>query len=417
MDDATTGHLALLYRISQTFNSTLDLDEVLNRVMDEVIAATRAERGFLVLRRPDDSLVFQAARGLDSQRIETPEFQVSRGIVEKVARGGQPMLTSDAQSDQRVNLRDSVLNLKLRSIVCVPLQLKGEVTGVIYVDNRLQAGVFTKADLELLSAIAPTAAIAIENARLYQAAKEQGRMERELQMARDVQAQLMPRSTPQPVGWDIAARWQPAREVAGDYYDFIVDQADGALGLVIADVTDKGMPAALFMALSRSIVRASTLAASSPAEAMTQANRLIYADSANGMFVTLFYGCLDPASGRLTYVNAGHNPPLLYRAGLAEPQPLTRTGMAMGLLGHARYEQQTVQLEPGDSLFLYTDGVTDALNAARERYDEAALQQVLAAQRHQPAEVVLAEVDRALCAFVGDTAPFDDITMMLVKRL
>ena len=105
--DTAAGHLALLYRISQTLNSSLDLDEVLNRVMDEVIAATHAERGFLVLRRPDDSLVFQAARGLDHNRIEAPEFQVSRGIVEKVARGGQPMLTSDAQSDARLNLRQS----------------------------------------------------------------------------------------------------------------------------------------------------------------------------------------------------------------------------------------------------------------------------------------------------------------------
>src|SRR5258706_3702748 len=142
-------------------------------------------------------------------------------------------------------------------------------------------------DRELLPAIAPTAAIDIENARLYQAALEQGRLERELQMAREVQARLMPRATPQRAGWEFAARWQPAREVAGDYYDFIPDHADGSVGFVIADVTDKGMPAALFMALTRSVVRASTTAAASPAEAMTQANRLISADSVDGLFVTL----------------------------------------------------------------------------------------------------------------------------------
>jgi len=414
--DTTTGHLALLYRISQTLNSSLDLDEVLNRVMDEVIAVTRAERGFLVLRRPDDILVFQAARGLDHQRIEAPEFEVSRSIVEKVARGGQPMLTSDAQSDARLNLRQSVLDLGLRSILCVPLQLKGQVTGVIYVDNRLQAGIFAPADLELLSAIAPTAAIAIENARLYQAALEQGRLERELQMAREVQARLMPRATPQLSGWEFAARWQPAREVAGDYYDFIPDHPDGSVGFVIADVTDKGMPAALFMALTRSVVRASTTAAASPAEAITQANRLICADSANGMFVTLFYGRLDPASGRLTYVNAGHNPPLLFAGGQPQPAALTRTGMALGIFSGVRYDEQIVQLAPGDWLFLYTDGVTDALNAAGERFDEGTLAQALADLRGRGADEILDGVDRALRAFGGDRPPFDDVTLMLVKR-
>jgi sigma-B regulation protein RsbU (phosphoserine phosphatase) len=298
----------------------------------------------------------------------------------------------------------------------VPLELKGVVTGVIYVDNQLQAGIFTLADLELLTAIAPTAAIAIENARLYQAAIEQGRLERELQMARDVQARLIPRTTPQRAGWDFAARWEPAREVAGDYYDFITDHADGSVGFVIADVTDKGMPAALFMALTRSIVRASTTAASTPAEAISQANRLICADAANDMFVTLFYGRLDPATGRLTYVNAGHNPPLLFTAGQSEPAKLSRTGMAMGLDAGWVYEQRTVQLEHGDWLFLYTDGVTDAVNAAGESFDESGLVQCLNEHCRLGAAEILAGLDQWVCAFVGDKTPFDDITTMVLRR-
>ncbi len=414
--DTSNSHLALLYRISQTLNSSLDLDEVLNRVIDEVIAVTRAERGFLVLNGAEGSLDFRAARGLDRQRLEAPEFQISRGIVERVAREGQPMLTSDAQSDARLNLRQSVMILGLRSILCVPLQLKGRVTGVIYVDNRLQAGLFTQADLDLLAAIAPSAAIAIENARLYQAAVEQGRLERELQMAREVQARLMPRTTPERAGWEFAACWAPAREVAGDYYDFILDDRDSTVGLVIADVTDKGMPAALFMALTRSIVRASATAAASPAEAITQANRLICADAANSMFVTLFYARLDPASGELTYVNAGQNPPLLYAAGAAEPTPLTRTGMALGINPHAPYEQRTVRLAAGDAVLLYTDGVTDARNAAGDHFGMAALRQCLAERRGQGASEVLDGLNQVLRAFVGDTPPYDDITLMLVKR-
>src|SRR3990172_516506 len=204
MTEPSVDRLALLYRVSQTFNSTLDLDEVLNRVMDEVIAATRAERGFLMLRDASGQLAARAARGMDQRTVEDPRFQVSRGVVELVAREGRPQLTSDAQADARLTIRESVGMLGLRSILCVPLQHKGATLGVIYVDNRLQAGIFRPDDLELLTAIASSAAAAIENARLYQVAVEKGRLERELQVAREVQAGLLPRDTPRLPGWEFA---------------------------------------------------------------------------------------------------------------------------------------------------------------------------------------------------------------------
>ncbi len=167
LDRTPSGdRLALLYHLAQTFNSTLDLDQVLNRVMDEVIVATRAERGFVMLRESDGRLVFRAARGIDQQTIDDPAFQVSRSVVEKVALEGKAILTYDAQTDSRFNMRQSVVILGLRSVLCVPLALKNNILGVIYVDNRLQAGIFTLSDQELLSAIASNAAIAIENARL-----------------------------------------------------------------------------------------------------------------------------------------------------------------------------------------------------------------------------------------------------------
>jgi len=206
----------LLYRLSQTFNSSLDLSQVLNQVIDEVIAATRAERGFVMLSEPDGKLVFRAARGIDQQTIAEPGFQVSRGVVERVASKGQPMLTSDAQIDDRISMRTSVMSLGLRSVLCVPLKVKETTIGVIYVDNRLKAGIFAQADLDLMNAIAAIAAIAIENARLYQVAVEKGRMEQELQVAYKVQASLLPAALPQFPGWEFAARWHPAREVSGD---------------------------------------------------------------------------------------------------------------------------------------------------------------------------------------------------------
>jgi phosphoserine phosphatase RsbU/P len=330
-----------------------------------------------------------------------------------VAEEGRPLLTSDAQSDDRLSMRHSVVNLRLRSILCVPLRFRDKQVGVLYVDNRLQTGLFTQADLELLTAVAASAAIAIDNARLYQLAIEQGRLERELQMARDLQRSLLPQQAPQVPGWRFIARWQPARQVAGDFYDFI--PSPGGLGLVIADVSDKGMAAALFMALSRSILRAS-LSQAAPVDGISQANRLICADAANGMFVTLFYGLLDPATGELTYVNAGHDPPLLYRAATDDWQTLSPTGPALGLDEQMTYRQRTIRLEPGDFILLYTDGVTDALNEQQQEFGRDRLSRTVAAERLAPASRLVDTLEQALYTFVGGSEPFDDVTLLLVKR-
>ena len=174
------------------------------------------------------------------------------------------------------------------------------------------------------------------------------------------------------------------------------------------------------MALTRSIVRASVAALSAPAEAITQANRLICADAADGMFVTLFYAQLNPATGDLTYVNAGHNPPLHYSGGQAEPAALTRTGMALGIQPLFKFEQRTVRLAPGDWVFFFTDGVVDAVNAAGEYFGQAALQRAVRTPggpaAAETAAAMVASVDQALRDFTGATPPYDDITMMLLKR-
>ncbi|HNS53018.1 MAG TPA: SpoIIE family protein phosphatase [Anaerolineae bacterium] len=409
--------LALVYGLSQIFGSSLDLNQVLNRVIDEVLAAVQGERGFVMLSEPGGLLSFRVARGMDQQTIGSPHFQVSRGVVEQVASEGRALLTSDAQADDRLRLRRSVRDLGLRSIMCAPLTLRDRVTGVIYVDNRLRAGIFQQADLELLSAIASSAAMAIENARLYQVAVEKGRMESELQVARELQAGLLPADPPSIAGWDVAARWLPAREVSGDYYDF-VPLAGGALTLVIGDVCDKGMSAALFMALSRSIIRASLDGAPSPAEGLARANRLIEADAAGGMFVTLCAAQLEPDSGTVTYVNAGHNPPLLARgmSGEGSLTPLPPTGMALGVLPDSVYEQRRVDLDSGDLILFYTDGVLDARSAQGEAFGKARLGQLLREQRHGGASQVVAALGQAVEAFAGEVPAYDDITILVARR-
>jgi len=417
--------LDLLYNLSQAFNSTLDLDEVLNRVIDEVIVVTKAERGFVMLRDAHGELVFRVARGMDQSIISDPVFQVSLGVVEGVAREGKSVLTGDAQIDPRFSTRQSVKLLGLRSILCVPLKVKDQILGTIYVDNRVQAGIFTPDDLELMNAIGSSAAIAIENARLYQVAVEKGRLEQELQMARQLQASLLPQETPQVPGWEFAARWLPARQVAGDYYDFIPGKGD-QLGLIIADVSDKGMHAALFMALARSILRASMNQSASPMEGMNHANRLICADSTSGMFVTVFYALLDPKENQITYVNAGHNPPLVCKTGATSDSGrllhLERTGMAAGVLPEASYQQVSLPIDKGDILVLYTDGVTEASDTKNNYFGVEKLEQVVIENCQASATEIAASIELAVGGFSGTLDPVeqhaadDDITILVVKR-
>ena len=250
---------------------------------------------------------------------------------------------------------------------------------------------------------------------MLQEREQLARLQHELEMAHKVQAGLLPSDTPQITGWQFAACWRPAREVAGDYYDFIpLDH--GRLGVVMGDVCDKAMPAALFMALTRSVVRASTVQTVAPRDGMALANRVLCADTHDGMFVTLFYGLLQPTTGVFSYVNAGHNSPLWYCAEKNALVPLSPTGMALGILPDAAFDQQTVRLGPGDWVLLYTDGLTDASDAGDNRFGMERVQGVLLPHRHGAAAELLAALEQAVDRFAGDTPPFDDIALLLLRR-
>lgn len=407
-------HLATLYEITRTLNSSLDLDEVLENVMDQVIAVTGAERGFLMLydeARRD--LVFRVARNMDRSDLEKPGFQVSTTVLRNVQQSRQPILTDNAQGDARFSGGESIMVLGLRSIMCVPILVKDRLIGLVYVDNRLQAGMFNGDHLALLSAFAGQAGVAIENARLYQVAVEKGRMEKELQMAHDIQRDLLPRHLPSLPGYEIAADWHAAREVAGDFYDcFALD--NDRVGVVIADVSDKGAPAAIFMAVARSLIRGNALSAVSPSDALKQANRVILADSQSGMFVTVYYAILG-RGGQITGVNAGHNLPVIYHSARQTHEVLPRGGHPLGWFEDIPITPVTVQLEPGDILVFYTDGLIESENVAGEPYGEDRLIARLHALGSRPAAEILQQIIADVNAFRGLAPVFDDTTLVVVR--
>jgi sigma-B regulation protein RsbU (phosphoserine phosphatase) len=406
--------LEMLYQFSQSLGSTLQLEVLLEAVMDQVIEVTRAERAFLMLGARAEELTFRVARGLNQTTIDAPEFQVSRGVVQRVASEGKAILTSDAQTEEWLAGRQSVTLLGLRSIMCVPLKLRGRSIGLIYVDNRMQAGIFNGDDLDLLEAVANTAAVAIENARLHEREIEQSRLERELEVARQIQTSLMPPTAPPFPGFDIAGFWRVAREVGGDFYDF-VPRPDGGLGIVIGDVTDKGVPAALFMALARTTLRSTLAAAPSPLVGIQQANRLICADASTGMFVTLYYLGLEPGSHALTCINSGHNPPLHMRVPDRAVEPLPRGGLPLGIQEAPTASEVRIELAPGDTVLLYTDGVVDAESQTDGSFGLARLAEAVDRSRLLPAAQMVEAIGGSVAAFAEGRPPFDDLTMVAVR--
>jgi sigma-B regulation protein RsbU (phosphoserine phosphatase) len=302
------------------------------------------------------------------------------------------------------------------SLLALPLSVKGDVLGVMLLEESAPSGRLRERRLEIITGIARQTALAVQNDLLQQEMAERERLERELQLAHEIQQTFMPGRLPELPGWELAVMWRAARQVAGDFYDFF-ELPGGRLGLVIADVADKGMPAALFMTLTRTLVRAAALEEESPAAALARVNDLLVPDAEQGMFVTGVYAVLSLETGQLIYANAGHPPPLLLRSRTWKLERLGTGGMALGVLQGISLEERVVSMEPGVTLVFYTDGVTEAFSPEDDMYGAGRLRAAIRAADGNSAQAVLDAVSDSVTAFVGDNPPSDDITLMVLRRL
>jgi serine phosphatase RsbU (regulator of sigma subunit) len=342
------------------------------------------------------------------------EIQISQAISEQVLQNAVSVLTSDARHDQRFQARQSIVLGGTRSVMAVPLMIEKRVGGMIYVDTQIEADRFTERDLQVLSLIAGVAAIRIENMALLELREEQRRLANELEVASEIQLGLHPAGPPPITGYDLDGYSFPCYEVGGDYYDFI-PRGDGRHVVALGDVSGKGTGAALLMSSVHAAVRAHVRTRLSASEVVTEINQYICDNSPANRYVTLFYSEIDPGTHQMTYINAGHNAPILARAS-GELMRLDIGGLPVGITPLAEYAEGWVQFQPGDVLVIFSDGATESLSESGEEFGEPRLVEAVRQNRHRTAAGVRDRIDEVLARFVGKAKSVDDLTIVVVKR-
>jgi sigma-B regulation protein RsbU (phosphoserine phosphatase) len=532
------AHLERIIEISHTLNTIFDLSSLLELIVQAATELTQTMGcGVLLLDQETGDLQFRVATGPNKDGLVGRSVPVDNSIAGWILRQNKPLLVRDPQQDPRFfRGMDEATDFETRSIIGVPLQVKGQTIGVLEAVNKMEDQEMTWADVEVLNVLADQAAVAIENARLYtdlrrvkefneglvqsiadgiivtnapgyitfvnpalvamlgyaaeelvgqhwkaiippdqhvivEAASERrqrgetdryrlelvgkdgrrtpvlvsgtpridiedGRfagsiavftditqalahekVEQELVLASQIQASFLPDRVPDVPGWELAATLEPARQTSGDFYD-LIPLPNERLGVLVADVAGKGMGAALYMAVSRTLLRTYAVEFHTEPELMFRAANLrILRDSHADLFVTAFYGVLDPATGVLTYCNAGHNPPYILRAVNGDATlALSRTGLPLGIFEELTWNQRTAQLAPGDLLILYTDGITDAEDENGRFFGSEKLLEVARKCRERSAQAVQNTLMAEVREFMGGTPQGDDIALIAIVR-
>jgi serine phosphatase RsbU (regulator of sigma subunit) len=300
-------------------------------------------------------------------------------------------------------------------LLAFPLVARGQLLGIILAREEGLVPAFQERRLEIINGIAQQTALAIQNELFKKQTLDRERMEREFQLARQIQTTFLPDVLPHQPGWEIAARWQTARQVGGDFYDIFKLGRD-RLGLAIADVSDKGMPAALYMTVARTLIRSYARGARSPAAVLENVNWPLVNDTPNSMFVTAAFAMIWPETGQMIYANAGHNLPLIVRNCSSEVEKMPPGGMAMGVFQNFKLEDHRLMINPGDVLLMYTDGVTECFSPSGEAFGEERLMTLLAQNCSKPLKQLLDILEGELIAWRAGAPPSDDMTMLVLRR-
>jgi serine phosphatase RsbU (regulator of sigma subunit)/pSer/pThr/pTyr-binding forkhead associated (FHA) protein len=408
--------LSALSQASMALISDRPLNELLDYILELAFKVVKAERGALMLTNGGESgLEVKAVRSSsDKDGKGNEEITFSRSIAEKVIGEKVSILTSNAMTDPRFQSQDSIVSFGIRSAMCAPLWNNKNVTGLIYVDRLIHESVFTEDDLSLLASLANVAAIKLENAKLVEEMIEKKRMEHELALAGDIQKNLLPAEAPDLAGWDIAGTNTPCYTIGGDYYDFI-NRPNDRMAFALGDVSGKGAAAALMMAVLRATVQSATQKEGDMVSIVSHTNRVMFHNSPEHAYVTFFLSDLDPKSGELLYINAGHIPPILYRAESGTVERLEEGGTVLGMFEAVPFEQGKIELKPGDALVVFTDGISESWGEDGEEYGEDRLGEIVKKKANLSAQELMDVIEQEVDAYATGR-PTDDRTLIVVKR-
>ena len=413
--------LRLLLDITKKISSSLNLQEVLNLVMDTLDSLIPYDAAGIYIIKCDkrrnsagevteSTCVFrtEALRGYDVDELRDVRLKMGEGIIGLVAVTGEPIISPDVRNDPRyVNARPETL-----SEMVAPIISNNEVIGVFDLESD-QLNAYTDDDLQMLLLLASQVAIIIEKVMLHEQLIEKKRLEGQLEVAREVQLELLPASDPQLAGFDICAYNFSTEEVSGDYYDWVSIYED-QIGIVIADVSGKGVPAALLMAFLRASLRAAIHIGYAPHISMSKVNYLLWESIERNQFVTAFYAVLDASNKTLAYTNAGHNPPLLMDAD-GTARFIERGGLPLGMFRATRYYEYYLPIETGQTLLLYTDGATEAQNARGEEYGRERLENIVREGRNSSARALIDLIYADILRWTDGRGSHDDMTFFIIK--
>jgi phosphoserine phosphatase RsbU/P len=393
------------------------LPDLFDKIMNLIFETVGPERcAILLLEGDPPKLVVKASRSRQGQPIES----VSRSIARQVMEDRVSLFIPNILEDALFSAQDSILSTGIRSAICAPLWYaradggggRDAVIGLVYLDSMIGSRSFDDEDQYIVTALANVAAARIETVRLLEESLEKRRMEDDMRVASEIQRGLLPQGAPAVPGYSLCGANFPCRTVGGDYFDFEMDNGD--LLFALGDVSGKGTGAAMLMTMLRASVRAHWTE-TSLSLAVERINRTVAQNVPANKYVTFFMGRLEPQTGRLTYVNAGHNPPMLIRSS-GEPETLVEGGMVLGLFDSAPFEQGVTELGPQDSLIVFSDGVTETWNADDEEYGEGRLVDLLTGLRDRDAPGLQAAILDAIEAFAPGVKATDDRTLIVLKR-
>jgi serine phosphatase RsbU (regulator of sigma subunit) len=388
------------------------LDELFGFIAERVLLHTKASRAAIGILAPDGES-FSKVEIRRQEKTDTSEVRISRTVLAKVVQEKKALSFMDVGADEMLSRRDSILMQAIRSILCAPLLIGDAVAGVLYLDYLFNVRDIAEEDVRLVAQIARFAAIKVETARLREDAIQKRILDEEIKTASVIQRRLLPPPPSSLEGFTFASANHPCRNVSGDYYDFVI-RPDGRVYFTIADVSGKGVTAGLMMAGLQAALRIFCKSDLPPAQLLEHLNATLKENLPQSKFVTLFLGRLDTSTGLIEYANAGHTPPIVVRNNAVEE--LTETDMVLGVVPRTQYLNRLVQLHEGDSLVLFTDGLSEAENVYGEELISAKLGERLATTHGLPAEELTKAIDTLIHDHVGEAPLSDDMTVVVVSR-